>query len=78
MTEFTVRQGMRYRANVKLSWLEQVASNEQIAQRLAAVGFADVTVTGQGRQRVAEATWRKSAITAQLDPHLSDLVELTA
>ena len=78
MTEVTVRQGRRYRANVNLSWLEQVATNDQLADRLAKVGFAEVAVTGQGRRRVAEAIWPGSDTTAQMDPHLSDVVELTA
>ena len=78
MTQFTVRQGRRYKATVNLGWLEQVATNDQIAARLNAVGFADVAVAGAGRQRVAEATWPGLETTAELDPHLSDLVELTS
>jgi hypothetical protein len=58
--------------------MEQVATNQQIADRLTAGGFANVAVIGHGRQRTAEATWPGPDTTAELDPHLSDVTELTA
>src|SRR5262245_53553071 len=44
MATFTVRQGKRYRARIELGWLEALASNELIADKLRAAGFSEVTV----------------------------------
>jgi hypothetical protein len=60
-------KGARYRANIKLGFFEQVASNDQIKSKLEAAGFAFVIVYGSGRKRVAEGTW------AQDDASVSDL-----
>ena len=76
-TKFTVRHGKRYRATVTLSGVEQLfASNELIADKLTQVGFADVTVTGSGGTRKAEARWTGPDTTRELDPHLSDVTEI--
>lgn len=73
---FTVRQGMRYRATVRLGWLEKFASNEMIAGKLREVGFSNVDVVGQGGIRIAEATWPGEDITGPLDSHLGNVEEL--
>jgi hypothetical protein len=75
---FTVRHGRRYRATVALSGFEQFASNDMIAGKLTQVGFKEVTVTGSGGTRVAEGLWTGPDTTAQLDPHLTKIVELPA
>ena len=74
--QFTVRQGRRYRATVTLGWFEQFASNDMIAGKLRDVGFADVTVTGDGDIRVAEALWPGPDTSAALDPHLLNVSEI--
>jgi hypothetical protein len=75
---FIVRHGRRYHASVLLSGLEQFVGNSLIAGTLTQVGFTDVVVTGSGRMRQAEGTWNSPDTTMQLDPHLSDVVELPA
>jgi hypothetical protein len=75
---FTVRHGRRYRATVLLSGFEQFAGNDLIAGRLTHVGFTDVLVTGSGGTRQAEGTWSGADTTAQLDPHLTYVIELPA
>jgi hypothetical protein len=77
VAKFTVHQGRRYRATVRLSGFEQLASNAQIVDQLTQLGFRDATVTGSGGTRVAEGLWTGPDTTAQLDPHLSDVVELS-
>lgn len=72
----TVRHGRRYRATISLSGFEQFASNDLIAGKLTQVGFTNVVVTGSGGMRQAEASWGGADTTAQLDPHLTGVVEL--
>jgi hypothetical protein len=75
---FTVRHGRRYSATISLAGFDQFASNDLIADKLTLVGFTDVVVTGSGSTRQAEGTWGGVDTTAQLDPHLTDVVELPA
>jgi hypothetical protein len=77
LAEFTVRQGKRYRATITLNWLESWASNDTIAEKLRAVGFADVSVTGSGFTRVGEATWPGPDATAEMPSQLAEVKELT-
>ena len=75
--KFTVKTGHRYRAEVTLSFFEQLAAtNAVIRAQLADVGFKDVKVTGDGGKRLAEGVWAKPNITALLDGHLSNVVEV--
>ena len=55
MATFTVRQGKRYRATIALGMLERFASNDIIASRLQEAGFTEVSVSGNGATRHAEA-----------------------
>lgn len=74
---FTVHQGKRYQATVTLNWFEQqVATNETIAGQLATLGFSKVVVTGSGATRQAAGTWTGPDTTEQIDPHLSNIVEI--
>lgn len=75
MSSFTVRQGRRYRATIRLGWLEQLADNETIAARLREAGFADVVVMGRGAHRTAEALWPGSDASAPLPPQITDVNE---
>jgi hypothetical protein len=75
---FTVHHGRRYRATITLNGFEQFASNNMVADQLTKYGFANVTVSGSGAKRVAEGLWTGPDTTAQIDPHLSHIVELPA
>jgi hypothetical protein len=75
---FTVHRGRRYQATVTLNWFEQqIATNETIAGQLSTLGFSNVVVTGAGATRQVAGTWTGADTTAQIDPHLSDIVELS-
>ena len=76
MAEFTVHQGKRYRATISLGILESLASNDTIAERLRTAGFTDISVSGAGRTRLAEALWRDADATAELPKQITDVVEL--
>lgn len=73
---FTVRQGHRYRAHVHLGLFEQVVSDNDIAQRLVAAGFIDVSVVGEGRERWAFGTWRTADATAELPSQIVAVQEI--
>jgi hypothetical protein len=74
---FTVRHGRRYRATITLTGFEQLASNGMIEGKLEAVGFTNVSVTGAGGMRQIEGTWNGPDTTAQIDPHLSNIQDIT-
>jgi hypothetical protein len=76
MATFTVQQGKRYRATISLGLLERFASNDMIAERLRTAGFSDVSVTGSGATRVAEALWPSSNATAEMPAQVSSVVEV--
>ncbi len=76
MPNFTVRRGHRYRAAIRLGWLEQLADNETIAGRLRAAGFAEVIVTGRGGRRTAEALWPGADASAPLPSQIAEIVEI--
>ena len=75
---FTIHHGRRYRAILQLGLFEQFAGNDVIADRLKAVGFTNVVATGTGATRQAEGLWPGPDTTAQLDPHITNVVELPA
>ena len=77
MAVYTVRQGGRYRAILTLGWLERWASNEQIVEQLRAAGFSDISVTGSGWTRIAEASWPGPDTTAEMPSQITEVSDLT-
>jgi hypothetical protein len=78
MTAFTLRKGRRYRATIALNWLEQLASNEAIAEPLREAGFAEVNVSGGGATRKATALWPLEDKAAEVPPQVVEIVEIEA
>ena len=76
MAAFTVRHGKRYRATISLGVLERFASNDTIAERLRTAGFTDISVSGAGGTRIAEALWPASDATAELPKQIREVVEV--
>ncbi|WP_299750271.1 hypothetical protein [Devosia sp.] len=60
----------------RLQGLEQFAANDRVGDELKRYGFKDIRVTGGGRTRTAEVTWDGPDTTAQIDPHLTNILEL--
>jgi len=75
MATFTVKQGKRYRATISLGLVERLASNDMIADRLRAAGFTDITVSGSGATRVAEAFFFNDTATAEMPSQITDVVD---
>ena len=76
MAVFGVHQGKRYRATVSLGMLERFATNEMIADRLRAAGFSEISVTGSGATRLAEALWPGADTSAELPTQITEVIEL--
>ena len=76
MASFTVRPGRRYRAIIRLRVFEAVASNASVAEELGNIGFTNVTVTGSGRERVAEGTWPSADTSAEIPDRIKSIEEL--
>jgi hypothetical protein len=76
MPAFTVQQGKRYRATITLGWLERWAGNDTIAEKLRAAGFSEVSVTGSGGTRMAEAVWAAPDVTGEMPPQVTEVIEI--
>lgn len=66
-------KGVKYKAAIKLSFLESVASNEVIRQKLIAAGFANVVVLGSGSERTATGIWPKESIAADIPTQIKKI-----
>jgi hypothetical protein len=64
MAKFTVHKGKRYEAEISLGLLESLAGNDVVARQIVDAGFAEVEVTGYGREREAKALWPLEDATA--------------
>jgi hypothetical protein len=74
----TVRQGKRYQATVTLSFFEQLAATDAtIVGMFSQLGFTDITISGTGGTRTMAGLWPKPDATFPLDPHVSNVVQLT-
>ena len=56
-SSFTFRNNKRYRAEISLGSYQCLISNATVAKQMQGFGFHDVTVSGSGRNRIAEGTW---------------------
>lgn len=65
--KFTVRRGVKYAAEIKLSGIETMASDDYIAQQFEEAGFRDVTVeTVRDDLRIAYGIWNGADTSADL------------
>ena len=76
MAAFTVQQGKRYRATITLGWLERWAGNETIAEKLRAAGFSEVSVSGSGGTRQAEALWAGPDSAGEMPAQVTAVIEI--
>jgi hypothetical protein len=66
MGRFTVKQGRRYQANIRLGLVQSWAGNETVAGKFEEAGFTEVEVTGSGRNRLAKGLWPHPDASADL------------
>lgn len=62
----TLTQHKKYRAIIQLNALEQFGPNTLIAAELTKVGFANVEVTGTGKERTAIGMWSLETVTGPI------------
>ena len=72
---FTLIQGKQYTATIELNFIERIASNENIADRLRFAGFDAVTVTGDGGKRRAQGTWGRPTADVELPSQVKEVRE---
>jgi hypothetical protein len=76
----TLTQHKTYKATITLGVLEQYGTNNMIANELTKVGFANVQVTGSGKERIATGVWRNPTVTGPLPEkakkYIKEIVEL--
>ena len=76
MPNFTLEQGKRYRAQIKLTFFESWASNNRVAVEVEKAGFSDVDVTGSGKTRIGMATWPNETRTVPLPDRIRNPIEV--
>lgn len=76
---FTVHRGKRYQATVTLNWLEQgFATKDVVEKKFEGFGFTNVNADQKtaGTWQVT-GTWPGADTTEPIDPHLSNIIELS-
>jgi hypothetical protein len=59
--QIRLEQGTVYSAAISLSFPQSLASNGQVADKLAENGFTNVRVSGSGGDRQAQGTWSRAS-----------------
>jgi hypothetical protein len=78
MAIYTVQQGTRYRATIRLGFFQSVASNQQVADKFTEVGFTEVNVTGNGRNRTGTALWPRPDASAEVPDEITSVEVIEA
>ncbi len=74
--EYTVRKGKKYKARIKLGWIESFADNGMLADKFRFIGFVEVIVKGNGGERIAEGRWMLDDASADLPSQVVEVIEL--
>jgi len=72
--EYTVKKGKKYKARIKLGWIESFADNGTLADKFRFIGFIEVAVKGNGGERIAEGRWVLDDATATLPPQVVEII----
>ena len=75
---FTLQKGKRYKTTITLGFVERLASNDVIADKLREAGFTDVVVEGEGGTRYAVGVWNKDDTRPTYPPQVSEVAEVAA
>lgn len=63
---YTLETNKRYAAEVRLTGIQEAASNEFIEEMFVDYGFKQVNVTGEGSTRIVHGTWGKESLSGRL------------
>jgi len=76
MPAFTVHQGKRYRATIRLGVFQSWVGNETVAGKFRDVGFTEVEVKGSGRNRWGKDLWPLPDASAEVPPEITSVDEI--
>lgn len=72
-----LKKNQRYQATLVLSGLDCIATNSMVAAEFAKAGFADVVVSGSGKQRTATGRWpNNDLVNAPLPKEVTEVKQL--
>jgi len=74
--EFKVKKGKKYKAKIKLGWIESFVGNGMLGDKFRFIGFVDVAVRGSGSERTAEGRWMRDTAVTELPPQVMEMVEI--
>ena len=74
--DYILEKGAAYIADVKLTWLQNVATNEDVADKFRELGFTEVVVTGSGRNRQVSGMWNGQTQKIQVPDSVRNVVKL--
>jgi hypothetical protein len=70
-------QNKNYHAQIELKgFIETIAPNTMVVQKLIDAGFTDVQVTGTGKYRYATGKWTKPTQKVQLPEQIKNVTEV--
>ncbi|MEK9157685.1 MAG: hypothetical protein AAB638_00695 [Patescibacteria group bacterium] len=71
-------QGQQYEGTFKLSGLQLLGSNNDVAIKLIELGFSDVSVNGNGSYRFARGVWKRSTQVIDLPEQVKEFKKAKA
>ncbi len=78
MPLYTVHEGQRYRATIRLGFFQSLASNQEVAEKFSEAGFTEVNVTGSGRNRIGTGLWPHPDATAEVPEEITSIEVIEA
>lgn len=69
-------KGKRYKAELELGLIQRQFGNDRVQQELEGYGLKQVTVTGQGKYRTAEATYQGITMEIELPKAIKTIIEI--
>jgi len=76
VASFTVKQGKRYQATIRLSFVQSWFGNDAVAGKFEEVGFTEVKVTGSGHDRLGNGLWPHPDASADVPPEITSVKEI--
>ena len=71
-----LEQNTTYKAQIVLSGLNKMATNNMVADKLKGVGFTFVTVSGTGDKREAKGKWAKPSQEVEVPEQVKQIEKI--
>jgi nitrogen regulatory protein PII len=69
-------KGQRYRAELELGLIQRQFGNDRVKSELEGYGLKEVVVTGDGKYRTAEATYKGETMELELPKAIKSIIEI--